>query len=176
MGSAVVDLLTLGPGPSDSDPFVVIARCTATGICAPILRQCFPIDLTSLRDAVDQNGSATHGALLDTIFMQLNQSRALLSPDAPDQEVLVRMVTTTLTCDQIAARPLRFSQWPVDDPATKWGESIFGCGYAGPLHLDATHGALFLGLPTLDPVNCVTQAAVCAADFYPPEAGPLFDL
>jgi hypothetical protein len=164
MGSAVVDLLSIGPGPSDSDPFVVIARC-ANGPCAPILRQCFPLDLTSVRDAVDSQGDSARGALLDTVFTQLHQSGALLSADAPDQELLVRMVTTTLTCDQIAQRPMRLSQWPVEDPTTKWGEAIFGCGYAGPLRLNATHGALFLGLPTLDPVNCVQQAAICADDF-----------
>jgi hypothetical protein len=172
MGSAVVDLLSLSPGPSDSDPFVVIARCT-NAPCVPILRQCFPIDLTSLRDAVDLDGPSARGVLLDDIFAQLHQSGALVSADAPDQELLVRMVTTTLTCDQIAARPLRFSQWPVDDPATPWGHAIFGCGYAGPLRLDAAHGAVFLGLPTLDPVHCVPQAAVCAADFDPQQAGPL---
>jgi hypothetical protein len=122
MGSAVVDLLTLSPGPSDSDPYVVIARCT-NGPCVPILRKCFPLDLTALRDAVDSDGPATRGALFDDIFTQLHQSGALVSSDAPDQEVLVRMVTTTLTCDQIAERPLRSCQWPVEDPSTKMGRS-----------------------------------------------------
>jgi hypothetical protein len=173
MGSAVVDLLSLGPGPSDSDPFVVIARCNGVEPCVPILRQCFPLDLTSVRDAVDSQGPAARGTLLDTVFTQLHQSSALLSADAPDQELLVRMVTTTLTCDQVAQRPMRLSQWPVDEPTAKWGAAIFGCGYAGPLHLDSTHGALFLGLPTLDPVGCVQQAAVCAADFDPQQAGAL---
>jgi hypothetical protein len=176
MGSAVVDLLTLGPGPSDSDPFVVVARCTRPGsFCQPILRRCFPLDLTMLRDSVDAAGAGTSGVLFDDIFLQLQASGALLSADAPDDEVLVRMVTTTLTCDQIAQRPLRFSQWPADDPV-KWGQSIFGCGYSGPFHLDAEHGAVFLGLPTLDAVNCVTEAAVCAADFDPRQSGALLDL
>jgi hypothetical protein len=172
MGSAVVDFLTLSPGPTDSDPFVVIARCT-NGPCVPILRKCFPLDLTSLRDTTDSQGPATSGALLDDIFTQLHQSTALVAADAPDQEVLVRMVTTTLTCDQIAERPMRISQWPVEDPATPWGHSIFGCGYAGPFHLDAEHGAVFLGLPTLDPVSCVPEAAVCAADFDPRQSSAL---
>jgi hypothetical protein len=172
MGSAIVDFLSLGAGPSDSDPFVVIARCSMTP-CVPILRQCFPIDLTNVRDSVDSQGPAARGALLDTIFAQLHQSSALVSADAPDQELLVRMVTTTLSCDQIAKLPMRLSQWPVDDPSTKWGAAIFGCGYAGPLRLDATHNQLFLGLPTLDPVGCVQQAAVCAADFDPRQAGAL---
>lgn len=175
MGSAVVDLLSLSPGPSDSDPFVVIARCNNVP-CVPILRRCFPLDLTSLRDAVDLDGPATRGALLDTLFDQLHQSSALVSADGPKAELLVRMVTTTLTCDQIAERPLRFSQWPVDDPATPWGESIFGCGYAGPLHLDTAHGDVFLGLPTLDPVSCVPEAAICAADFDPSESAALLGL
>jgi hypothetical protein len=174
MGSAVVDLMTLSPGPSDSDPFVVLARCN-NGPCVPILRQCFPIDLTSPRDAVDKDGPAANGVVLNDIFDQLHQSGALVSPDAPDDEVLVRMVTTTLSCDQIAQRPLRFSEWPADD-STKWGESIFGCGYAGPLHLDSAHGAVFLGLPTLDTMNCVQQAAVCAADFVPAQAQSLLGL
>jgi hypothetical protein len=171
IGSAVVDLLSLSPGPSDSDPFVVLARCT-NAPCVPILRQCFPLDLTSPRDAVDLDGPGAHGVLLDGIFAQLHASGALLSADAPDQEILVRMVTTTLSCDQIAQRPMRFSQWPVDDPAG-WGEAIFGCGYAGPFKLDSVHGAVFLGLPTLDPVNCAPQAAVCAADFDPRQAQAL---
>src|SRR5262249_28598238 len=58
MGSAVVDFLSLSPGPQDSDPFVVITRCTKEP-CVPIVRQCFPLDLTALRDAVDQDGPAT---------------------------------------------------------------------------------------------------------------------
>jgi hypothetical protein len=175
LGSAVVDLLSLGPGPSDSNPFVVITRCT-NAPCVPILRQCFPIDLTTLRDAVDGGGPATSGLLLDDIFLQLHAAAALVSADAPDQEVLVRMVTTTLSCDQIAQRPMRLSQWPTDDPSTKWGESIFGCGYAGPLHLDAAHGAVFLGLPTLDAVSCVPEAAACAADLDPRQSGALLGL
>ena len=68
---------------------------------------------------------------------------------------------------------MRLSQWPVEEPGTRWGEAIFGCGYAGPLHLDAEHGLVFLGLPTLDAVNCVPQAAVCAADFDPQQSGAL---
>ncbi|HEX8953136.1 MAG TPA: hypothetical protein VF945_14880 [Polyangia bacterium] len=173
MGSAVVDFLSLGQGPSDSDPFVVIARCTQYGPCVPIARQCFPLDLTLARDVVDSNGPTANGTLLADIFTQLHQSGALVSADAPDQELLIRMVTTSLSCDQIAQLPLRLSQWPVDKPDTKWGEAIFGCGYAGPFHLDAEHGDVFLGLPTLDTVNCVPQAAVCAADFNPQQAAPL---
>jgi hypothetical protein len=172
MGSAVVDFLSLSPGPSDNDPFVVITRCT-NAPCVPILRQCFPIDLTLLRGAVDLDGPATSGVLLDDIFTQLRQSGALVSADAPDAELLVRMVTTTLSCDQIAQLPQRFSQWPVADPSTKWGEAIFGCGYAGPFHLDAVHGTVFLGLPTLDPVNCAPQAAICAADLDPRQSAAL---
>jgi hypothetical protein len=172
MGSAVVDLLSLGPGPSDADPFVLLVRCNSAP-CVPILRQCFPLDLTAARDAVDRAGREAHGEVLSDIFPQLHQSGALVSADAPKQELLVRMVTTTLTCDQIAQRPQRFSQWPVADPATKWGEAIFGCGYAGPFRFEQQHGEVFLGLRTLDPVHCVTLAAVCAADFDPMQAGPL---
>jgi hypothetical protein len=171
-GSAIVDLLSLSPGPTDSDPFVVIARCT-NAPCVPILRQCFPLDLTSARDAVDANGPAAQGVLLDGVFAQLHQSGALVSADAPDQELLIRMVTTTLSCDQVAQLPMRLSQWPVHDPAMKWGEAIFGCGYAGPLHFAEEHGDVFLGLPTLDAVNCAPQAAVCAADFDPSQSAAL---
>jgi hypothetical protein len=173
LGSAVVDFLSLGKGPSDSDPFVVITRCTTYGPCVPILRQCFPLDLTLARDVVDSDGPTAKGLLLDDIFTQLDQSAALVSADAPDEELLVRMVTTTLSCDQIAQLPLRLSQWPVENPDTKWGEAIFGCGYAGPFHLDAEHGAVFLGLPTLDAVNCVPEATVCAADFDPRQGAAL---
>jgi hypothetical protein len=174
-GSAVVDLLSIGPGPSDANPFVVIARCTndPNVPCVPVLRQCFPLDLTAIRDAVDREGGDASGTLLDDVFLQLHASGALVSTDAPDQEVLVRMVTTTLTCDQIKQRPLRFSQWAIDDPATHWGAAIFGCGYAGPFHLDSVHGEVFLGLPTLDPVSCIQQLAVCAADFDPRQASAL---
>jgi len=174
MGSAVVDFLSLSPGPSDNDPFVVLARCT-NAPCVPIRRQCFPIDLTLLRDAVDLDGPKTSGVLLGDIFTQLRTSGALVSADAPDDELLVRMLTTTLSCDQIAERPQRISQWPVEDPGTKWGKSIFGCGYAGPLHLDAVHGTVFLGLPTLDSVNCAPEAAICAADLDPRQAPALLD-
>lgn len=172
MGSAIVDLLSIEPGPNGDDPILLLVRCSKTP-CVPISRQCFPLDLTLLRDAVDRDGAAASGFLLETVFEQLQVAHALVTPDAPHQELLVRMVTTTLTCAQVAQRPMRLSQWPVEDPATKWGEAIFGCGYAGPLKLDSTHGALFLGLPTLDPVNCVQQAAVCAADFDPSQAGAL---
>jgi hypothetical protein len=171
-GSAIVDFLSLGPGPSDSDPFVVITRCT-NAPCVPIVRQCFALDLTLARDVVDTNGPTAQGVLLADMFTQLHDSGALVSADAPDQELLVRMVTTTLGCDQDAQLPMRLSQWPVERPDAKWGEAIFGCGYAGPFHLDAEHGAVFLGLPTLDAVNCVPQAAVCAADFDPRQSAAL---
>ena len=172
VGSAVVDFLSLGQGPSDADPLVVINGCTKAP-CVPVVRQCFPLDLTLARDVVDTKGPAANGVLLGDLFTQLHESGALVSADAPDEELLVRMVTTTLSCDQIAQLPQRLSQWPVEEPDTRWGESIFGCGYAGPLHLDAQHGTVFLGLPTLDTVNCVQQAAVCASDFDPRQSAPL---
>ncbi len=175
MGSAVVDLLSLPPGPSDADPFVVLNRCSAPGGCTPILRKCFPLDLTEARDKVEHDGADAKGSYLNTIFTQLQMSGAILTEDAPDQEVLVRMVTTTLTCDQIGALPLRFSEWPAAANAAPFGKRIFGCGYAGPLVPDSVHGAIFLGLPTLDTVLCVPAVAICAADLNPEEAGPLLN-
>jgi hypothetical protein len=173
-GSAIVDLLSLGAGPSDPDPFVVVSRCTMTP-CAPILRKCFALDLTSARDAVDKDGPNAKGSVLDEILSQLRDQGALLTDNAPHTEVLVRMVTTTLTCDQIAGLPQRFADWPLDPTTKPYGPSIFGCGYAGPLHLDSQQQLIVLGLPTLDAVDCVPQAAICAADLDPRQAGPLFN-
>ena len=85
----------------------------------------------------------------------------------------LRMVTTTLSCDQIAGLPLRFADWSLKPETAALGESIFGCGYAGPLLLDNARGAVFLGLPTLDAVSCVPQVAVCANDLDPRQAGAL---
>src|SRR5262249_22521316 len=85
LGSAVVDFITLAAGPSDSDPFVVISRCTkvdAGGTCSPIERHCFPIDMTKMRDTVDAEGAAASGHLFVDIFKQLHDSGALVSADA----------------------------------------------------------------------------------------------
>ncbi len=173
MGSAIVDLMSIGPGPSDTNPFVVISRCTENP-CKPILRRCLPLDLTAIRDAVDRDGAAAKGSLLNTIFSQLHASGASVTDDAPDAEVVVRMVTTTLSCDQMATLPLRFSEWPLAANTRTLGQSIFGCGYAGPLLLDKAHEVVVVGLPTLDAVSCVPQAAVCANDLDPRGGGTLF--
>ena len=174
IGSAVVDLLSIGAGPSDADPFVVVSRCTTTP-CVPLLRKCFALDLTAARATLDRDGPNAKGSVLDEIFDQLHGQGALLTDHAPHVEVLVRMVTTTLTCDQIAQLPLRFADWPLDPVTKPYGASIFGCGYAGPFHLDSLQQVIVLGLPTLDPVNCVPQAAICAAELDPRQAGPLFN-
>jgi hypothetical protein len=175
IGSAVVDLLSIAVnGPTDPNPLVVIGRCTMNP-CTPIVRKCFALDLTSARAAVDNDGPNAMGSALDEIVTQLQNQNALLTDNAPHFEVLVRMVTTTLTCDQIASLPLRFADWPLYPTAKRYGPSIFGCGYAGPLHLDSQQQFVVLGLPTLDPVNCVPQAAVCAADFDPQQAGNLIN-
>jgi hypothetical protein len=163
LGSAIVDLMTLGPGPSDTNPFVVLNRCAKNG-CKSILRKCYPLDLTAARDAFDRDGMMTSGTVLDAIFDQLHGQSQLVTEDAPDDELLVRLVTTTLTCEQIAQLPTRISEWPLDAAQAPYGNGIFGCGYAGPLHLDSVHGQLFIGLPTLDTVTCVPQVAICAAD------------
>jgi hypothetical protein len=172
VGSAVVDLLSLGPGPSDANPFVILNRC-AQSQCKSILRKCFPLDLTQARDAVDRDGKNAMGNILDDIFTQLHASGALLTEDAPDVELAVRMVTTTLTCDQIATLPVRFSEWPQHTDSATLGKSIFGCGYAGPLFLDRASNLLFLGLPTLDAMGCFYQVAICANDLSPDNAGTL---
>jgi hypothetical protein len=174
IGSAVVDIMSIGAGPPDPNPLVVVGRCTMSP-CAPILRKCFALDLTSARAAVDKDGPNAKGSALDEILNQLHDQAALVTDNAPHVEVLVRMVTTTLTCDQIAQLPMRFADWPLDPTAKRYGASIFGCGYAGPFHLDRLQQLIVLGLPTLDSVNCVPQAAVCAADLDPRQAGPLIN-
>ena len=138
------------------------------------MRQCFPLDLTLARDVVDAQGPAANGVLLADFFTQLHESGALVSADAPDQELLVRMVTTTLSCDQIAQLPHALVAMAGRRSRHASGASRSSAA-AMPGRSTSTrqHGAVFLGLPTLDAVNCVPQAAVCAADFDPRQSAAL---
>jgi hypothetical protein len=79
----------------------------------------------------------------------------LLTGDAPDEFVLVRLVGTAQTCDELARRP-DGTLPPFDDA------KLVGCVYSCPVLLDALEGDLFLGFDTLTDL-CEQGVRVCAA-------------
>jgi hypothetical protein len=79
----------------------------------------------------------------------------LVTGDAPDEFVLVRLVGTAQTCEELARRP--DGTLPDFDDA-----KLVGCVYSCPVLLDALEGDLFLGFDTLTDI-CEQGVRVCAA-------------
>lgn len=81
----------------------------------------------------------------------LVQSAFAITSDAPDGWILVRVVTTTQSCAEIASGL---------SPA-----ALVGCAYASPARLDTFRGKLFLGFDTVGGCNGDAVTA-CATDFF----------
>ncbi|HVE85386.1 MAG TPA: hypothetical protein VND93_21180 [Myxococcales bacterium] len=79
----------------------------------------------------------------------------LLTGDAPDEFVLVRLVGTAQSCAEVERQA--DGTLPVFDEAR-----LVGCVYSCPVLLDALEGDLFLGFDTLTDL-CEQGVRVCAA-------------
>ena len=83
------------------------------------------------------------------------------------------MVTTTLSCDQIAQLPMRFRDGPSTIPTPSGARRSSAAATPDRSTSTPSTARSFLGAATLDAVNCVPQAAVCAADFDPSQSAAL---
>jgi hypothetical protein len=155
--SLVVDFIQLGGQPDCRLPGIV-GWCKSHS-CAPVVtaRSCFSIDLTqpiSAQAPVDQLVRAALSPLTGT----------QVSPDAPVGPVLVRLVGTTQTCDEVRAGGV--SQ-PFDS------EKLFGCAHSCPVRLDSVGPDLLLDIDflprTMDDRDCAPIVFWCATpDLVPP--------
>jgi hypothetical protein len=82
----------------------------------------------------------------------------VLTRDAPDGVVIVRLVGTTQSCAELAASG-------TFDP-----ERLVGCAHSCPGDLDEIHGDLLLSLEGVGR-DCEGAVRVCASDDFDPAAG-----
>jgi len=119
---------------------------------------CAPI--ASHRACVEAQFSSVDGLTRPQMRAALQQTMTslkgtLLTGDAPDEFVLVRLVGTAQSCDQLAAQP--------DGTLPAFDDSkLVGCVYSCPVLLDSLQGDLFLGFDTLTDL-CEQGVRVCAA-------------
>jgi len=119
--------------------------------CAPIAshRACVEAQFSS----VDGLTRPQMRASLQQVMTSLKGT--LLTGDAPDEFVLVRLVGTAQSCDQLAQLP--------DGTLPAFDDSkLVGCVYSCPVLLDSLQGDLFLGFDTLTDL-CEQGVRVCAA-------------
>lgn len=140
----VVDFVTLGGVPG-CHPGELSQWCADPAhVCEPSLPQRFchqmdPIPISSLTEAEAEFGrqiSALDGSLI--------------TADAPDEPVIVRLVVTAEPCDAIDG------ELDLD--------LLIGCLTSCPVQLDEVNGDVFLGSPTLG--DCRLEDVVaCATNF-----------
>ena len=151
MGPAalVVDFIRLGGLPGCRSGQVV--RWCADHTCAPIAshRACIGAQFSPVAGMTrSEMRAAVQQALQDL-------SGTLLTGDAPDEFVLVRLVGTAQSCADVAARG--------DGTLPAFDEGrLVGCAYSCPVLLDSLQGDLFLGFETLTDI-CEQGIRVCAA-------------
>jgi len=119
---------------------------------------CAPIP--AHRACVQAQFSSVNGLTRSQLRASLQQTMTslkgtLITGDAPDEFVLVRLVGTGQSCDELAQRP--------DGTLPAFDDSkLVGCVYSCPVLLDALEGDLFLGFDTLTDL-CEQGVRVCAA-------------
>lgn len=139
--SLVVDFIRVGGLP----------RCRLTDLynwcqeqpCGPIAeaRQCVQFGPEQVRTA----GLGPRAVLDELVGDQL------VTPDAPDETVIIRVVGTTMTCDEVAAETdLGFVR-----------NSLLGCAYSCPLVPDSVSGEVPIQLDAFQS-DCELQVAACA--------------
>lgn len=145
----VVDFIRLGGLPGCRSGQVV--RWCVDHPCAPIAehRACIEVQFSPLT-------GLTRPQLRQAVQESLrNMDGTLLSGDAPDEFVLVRVVGTAQTCAEVERRG--------DGTIPPFDEDrLVGCAYSCPVLLDSLEGDLFLGFETLTDV-CEQGVRVCAA-------------
>lgn len=145
----VLDFIRLGglPGCRSGQ---VVSWC-ADHPCAPIAehRACVPVQFSPI-DGLSR--PQLRAAVLDSLR---SLGGTALTPDAPDEFVLVRMVGTAQACGEVERRP--------DGTLPPFDEArLVGCVYSCPVLLDALEGDLYLGFDTLTDL-CEQGVRVCAA-------------
>jgi hypothetical protein len=156
--SVVVDTIRLGGYP----------RCRATEIlnfcaerdCAPIAseRRCFDLPTVTVPVAGDRRADTEkllnvfHGYLRDGL------KDALVTSDAVDEEVIMRLVGTTERCEELEKK----SSLALD--VTK----LLGCNYSCPIVPTAVRGEVLLDLDALTQSFCEPAVRACAAATFSP--------
>lgn len=127
----------------------LIRHCT-THDCRPLAphRACVPLQLPAV-------GSKTRGELRAAVKASIEQVKARLSEDAPAEAVMVRVVGTSQSCQELMSTS--GSALPAFDPA-----QLVGCAYSCPVLLDVHAGELYLGFDTLTEA-CEQGVRICAA-------------
>lgn len=117
--------------------------------CSPLegARGCVPMTL----DRPSPDRETLRGALRDSM-RALNGRDAIT--DAPDEFVLVRVVGTTETCDEVMSRsakePLKTNQ-------------LLGCAYSCPVLLDRVEQSVYLGFDGFVG-KCAQGVLICSAE------------
>jgi hypothetical protein len=155
--SVVVDTIRLGGYP----------RCRATEIlnfcaardCSPIAseRRCF--DLPRVTVPIAHDLRADTEKLLNVFHRYIKEGLkdALVTSDAVDEEVIMRLVGTTETCDELDKKgSLAF------DPT-----KLLGCNYSCPIVPTAVRGEVLLDLDALTSF-CEPVVRACAAATFSP--------
>jgi hypothetical protein len=156
--SVVVDTIRLGGYP----------RCRATEIlnfcaerdCKPIEaeRRCF--DLPAVQVPIANDRRADVEKLLNVFHQYIRDGLkdALVTSDAVDEEVIMRLVGTTERCEDLEQRAdLSF------DPAR-----LLGCNYSCPIVPTAVRGEVLLDLDALTQSFCEPAVRACAAASFSP--------
>jgi hypothetical protein len=156
--SVVVDTIRLGGYP----------RCRATEIlnfcaerdCAPIAseRRCF--DLPTLTVPVEGDRRADTEKLLNVFHRYIRDGLkdALVTADAVDEEVIMRLVGTTERCAELESKTkLAFD-------VTR----LLGCNYSCPIVPTAVRGEVLLDLDALTQSFCEPAVRACAAETFSP--------
>lgn len=140
--SVVVDYLDLGGVPSCRSSSL-LRWCRDQG-CAPI---------TAARACVEVTVAGTSGDPA-RFASQLADNASLVTEDAPDGPVLVRVLAVDLPCDVIMAADARTTRFP--------RENLIACGTSCPVTLDSFSGDLELDLDTNQPVCALDDVDFCA--------------
>lgn len=140
----VVDLVDLGgqvPGCRGEE---LLAAC-GDGACtlAPTPRRF----CTSVEIARDELATAGRDALIERLRAALASEP--VTRDAPEAPVVIRVATTSESCDSVQDGTLALDQ-------------VVGCAYSCPVQLDEVDGPIAVSLDTLDD-RCVDEMRVCAA-------------
>ncbi len=148
--SLVVDFVRLGGAPSCRTGKLM--QWCSTHECAPIreTRSCVTVDLP-----------ADNGADRPTLRKLIHERLRTLAgrgiiPDAPDEFVIVRVVGTAQSCDEVMPAP--------GGPLPRFErQKLVGCAYSCPVLLDKVEDELYLGFETLT-AECEQGVAICADD------------
>jgi len=120
--------------------------------CVPIARERKCIDLGPVEVQLAAANDASMPSISDAIASAVASHD--LSLDAPDEQILIRVVATAQPCTDLTDAGLEF------DP-----EQLLGCAHSCPLTPDSTSGDVQLQLDTFTGI-CVEQVVACASTSF----------